>query len=407
MPSQQRFEGPDLEGLLDEVRGRFGADVAIVEANKVRRGGVGGFFARELFEVVVEVDDPIGATPASSGAPASARPRTLLDLVDAVDDGPAPEVPTDDGIATLLARVAEARAAARPAPATASVSTEGHAFAAVLDRMVQATHEADASVGSEDDEPFRSFADVAAAPAPMVAAPVSAPHAPAARPLRRPATAPPGSQPDAVVLQQLGLPAPMLDDVPPGLDRLGGLLLLAERFPRAAPLPSTGDTVIALVGDRAGMERAVAWVLEHLRLPPERLVLASRSDSGVFPAARRIAGHEQAASRRRSWRRTTQPTVVVVDDPVGLRSGGWARHVLDALEPATVWAVVDAHRKPEDVGAWAARLGGVDAVALHGTAHTVSPAAVLATGVPVSLVDGHPATPARWAAVLDERLLAA
>jgi len=90
-----------------------------------------------------------------------------------------------------------------------------------------------------------------------------------------------------------------------------------------------------------------------------------------------------------------------------VRGTGWTRHVLDALEPAAVWAVVDAQRKPEDVVAWAERIGGVDAVALDGTATTASPAAILATGLPVGLIDGHAATPARWAAVLDERLLVA
>ena len=99
--------------------------------------------------------------------------------------------------------------------------------------------------------------------------------------------------------------------------------------------------------------------------------------------------------------------MVVVDEPVGVRSTAWARHVLDALEPAAVWAVTDAQRKPEDVVAWAERIGGIDAIALDGTEETASPAAVLATGLPVALIDGHTATPARWAAVLDERLLAA
>src|SRR5262245_19182578 len=35
----------------------FGDDVHIVAANRVRKGGVGGFFAREYFEVIVEEPD--------------------------------------------------------------------------------------------------------------------------------------------------------------------------------------------------------------------------------------------------------------------------------------------------------------------------------------------------------------
>ncbi len=54
MSSQLRFEGNDLEDLLERVRSEVGEDARIVAANKLRKGGVGGFFARELFEVIVE-----------------------------------------------------------------------------------------------------------------------------------------------------------------------------------------------------------------------------------------------------------------------------------------------------------------------------------------------------------------
>ena len=199
----------------------------------------------------------------------------------------------------------------------------------------------------------------------------------------------------------------MVRQAPTDLDRLSTLLHLTESFPRPRDLPRTAGTVIALVGDRSGMERAVAWVHEQLGLSPDRLMLATRSESRVFPAVRRMASPQEAEEQGRSWRRAATPTLVVVDDPIGIRTTAWARHVLDALEPSAVWAVVDAQRKPEDVVAWAERIGGIDAIALDGTDQTASPAAVLGTGVPVGLIDGHAATPARWAAVLDERLLAA
>jgi hypothetical protein len=212
---------------------------------------------------------------------------------------------------------------------------------------------------------------------------------------------------DLADLARLGLPASVLDAAPRGLDRLSTLLELADGFPRPHALPRVGDTVIALVGDRRGMERAVAWVHEQLGLAPERLMLASRGEGQVFPASRRMATPQEAAAHRRAMRRTTVPTLVVVDEPVNVRCGGWARQVLDSLEPSAVWAVVDAQRKPEDVLAWAERVGGVDAVAVDRTEDTASPASILATGLPVALVDGHAATAARWAAVLDERLLGA
>ena len=46
-----------LEDLLERVRDEVGPDARIVAANRVRKGGVGGFFAREAFEVLVEPPD--------------------------------------------------------------------------------------------------------------------------------------------------------------------------------------------------------------------------------------------------------------------------------------------------------------------------------------------------------------
>lgn len=428
MPNQQRFEGPELEALLDDVRDRFGSDVAIVEANKIRKGGVGGFFARELFEVVVEPDGAADApihVAAGGDAPAG---RGLMDLVDAVDDGPMPstQMPVEadsPAVAALLEKLDETRARGTAlAPSEhATVSTDGDAFAEVLGRIARSTDtESLPGGGDVDDSPFRAFADVAprtTSPAP--AAPTATPSntasntgAPASvrgQRSRQVANAP-GAGAGALDpgrLARLGLPPSVLEHPLRAADRISGLLELAETFPRARELPSGPDTVIALVGDRSAMERAIAWVNDQLGLHPDRLMLATRSESRVFPAERRIGGHERAASLRSAWRRRERPVLVAVDAPVGLRHTTWTRHVLDALEPAAVWAVVDAQRKPEDVVEWSERIGGVDAIALDRTEETASPAAVLTTGLPVSLLDGHQATPARWAAVLDERLLVA
>jgi FHIPEP family len=55
LASQLRFEGPSLEALLDRVREELGADANIVAANRVRKGRV---FARDGFEVIVDLPDP-------------------------------------------------------------------------------------------------------------------------------------------------------------------------------------------------------------------------------------------------------------------------------------------------------------------------------------------------------------
>ena len=51
------LEGSNIEDLLERVRAEYGPGVRIVEANRLRTGGVGGFFAREKFAVTIEIDD--------------------------------------------------------------------------------------------------------------------------------------------------------------------------------------------------------------------------------------------------------------------------------------------------------------------------------------------------------------
>ncbi|MBI1844223.1 MAG: hypothetical protein HYR89_06405 [Actinobacteria bacterium] len=84
----------------------------------------------------------------------------------------------------------------------------------------------------------------------------------------------------------------------------------------------------------------------------------------------------------------------------------WASHLLGALQPTAVWAIANANQKNEDVVAWTERLGGIDALALTHLEDTVSPAALLQTGIPIARLDHRPATAALWTALLTERLAA-
>jgi hypothetical protein len=67
---------------------------------------------------------------------------------------------------------------------------------------------------------------------------------------------------------------------------------------------------------------------------------------------------------------------------------------------------VAASSKPEDVQAWSDSLGGLDAVVVDGLDATATPASILGTGIPVARLDGRPASPALWTALLLERLAA-
>ena len=62
------LEGPRIEPLLEQVRNSYGVGARIVSAEKVRTGGLGGFFARQRYEVAIEVDAPTAAADQKGGA---------------------------------------------------------------------------------------------------------------------------------------------------------------------------------------------------------------------------------------------------------------------------------------------------------------------------------------------------
>lgn len=59
------LEGPDLKALLLRAAQTGGSGARIVHAEKVRKGGVYGFFTRELFEITIEVADDTAPPPAT------------------------------------------------------------------------------------------------------------------------------------------------------------------------------------------------------------------------------------------------------------------------------------------------------------------------------------------------------
>ncbi|WP_067508880.1 hypothetical protein [Actinoplanes sp. TFC3] len=77
MPTRVLLEGPAIEPLLAQVRDEYGSSVRIISADKVRTGGFGGFFAKQHYELSVEVPD---------ADERDATPRRAVPA--AADDGP-------------------------------------------------------------------------------------------------------------------------------------------------------------------------------------------------------------------------------------------------------------------------------------------------------------------------------
>lgn len=128
-------EGATGEEALAELHARLGVTAQVVEARKVHRGGIGGFFAREAVQLHAAPGD--ASDPAADARPSTSPHRSPVDrLVSATGDdvvdfasflrgqfdadaGVASGAGGDDGSADRSALIARATAAARAAAAGA------------------------------------------------------------------------------------------------------------------------------------------------------------------------------------------------------------------------------------------------------------------------------------------------
>jgi hypothetical protein len=102
-PAEHRFRAATVDEALAQVRASLGEDAEIVEANRIRRGGIGGFFATELgVEVVArgangdgaDVFEPFDESRFTMPNPPPARVASAPPVPRAwtVDNGVAPAV---------------------------------------------------------------------------------------------------------------------------------------------------------------------------------------------------------------------------------------------------------------------------------------------------------------------------
>lgn len=387
--SSQRLEGSDLEALLARVRSEHGGTATIVEANKVRRGGVGGFFAKESFEVVVDIPDDVGAVRPdahrSPAAPPVDDPRLdelHRDDLHCDEDG---DRAGDDDDEPFVAFSLDELAGRVDDPAPTFSEVLGKAIAAERAAALEPAWPAATALAE-------------AAKVPSHAVPRFEPGTRQGQ-LLTGATAPSSgglSAADLRALARLGLPTERAGLLARSDDPAAvALVRLLEGFPAAPAIPRSANAVVAVLGDRADALALASTIAGD----PSRVVVAGRHRGADL----RHPG--DVVDLRRSWRRR-HGVVVALEAPFGIEPAPEVAAMLDALLPSLVLGHVDAGRKPEDVAAWSAAVGGLDAVALTGIDRTTTPAAVLATGIPVATIDGQPATASRWAALLTDRLTA-
>jgi len=160
-----QLDGPDLEALLARAMTEAGPGGRVASADRVRKGGIAGFFAREHFEVVVEIDDDktlkSGAAAGQAAAPdapdsvpaagpgsAPAGARSWSDLIDVTEDvleisGTAGEGQTTPAAAPSTAPTTASAPAPPAPPALGSEarmpSTQRASFAAMLSAIARDT----------------------------------------------------------------------------------------------------------------------------------------------------------------------------------------------------------------------------------------------------------------------------
>ncbi|MFI2753224.1 hypothetical protein ACGIF2_07295 [Cellulomonas sp. P22] len=385
MPTRLLLEGVDLAELMVHVRAEFGPTARIVSAERVRSGGFAGFFAKQRYELTVDVPDDAPQRPrAMRQPPAAVGLEALLVAAEAVEAGEAGAGPAFAGQDLVPATGSEVGTVPGAAPGP-QVSTGAETFASVLDQVR-------AMAGGQP-------------PADLELAAPAAPSARRFEPLVPSAVPAPGGA-SRESLRDLGVPDHFLARVP----GTGPVLLstVLEALPVVPPVPRRPGSVVVVAGPAAEVVHVAARLAERLGQTETDVVLAGRAEASGH--GRRLAT-SVAASRWRP-RASEEDHVVVVALGVGADTEARteAAAMLHALAPDQAWGVVDAHSKLRDAAHWLAQVGrsrAFDVLAVHGLFETTQPGTVLDLGVPVAWIDGLPATRVAWAAALSDRLDAA
>jgi hypothetical protein len=375
--TQLLFEGASIEELLARVRDEHGPGARIVQADKVRTGGFAGFFARERFSILVEVDRTAAATPAAAAETHVERPvdapGTLLELADAIDAAEAAEarvvmstVATPASSTGLLTRPAHAVAGVTGVPA---LSTESPDFAAVLAAWAEPADTTPVRARRRDSDLIRRLIAV-------------------------------------------GVPVDIVEDVESqgqGDLRTRLVAAIARVLPEPPVLGLGSGDVMVIAGPGVAAYELAGSVAKGLRLDPQRVLLAAASGLGTgLHASRRISGPADARRRRGGLRRADVATIVAVDAPCDAESSVWAGDIADELGARTMWALVEATTKPGDLADHFSGLGRLDGFAVRSSAATRDPASVLRPaidlGLPTVWLDGRTGDAEAWATLIVERV---
>lgn len=350
-----RFSGPELPELLEHVVKEHGSTVEIAQVNRIRSGGVAGFFCREEFEVVVD-----GASGPDRANPSTSRARGRRARSD--------REPSADRITVRPNERRRGREVPSEGPPTLDSSDER--FRALLEQRLEETGAAEASLARRStnrQRPRRSRTTVSPSDSSALAVPVTdgAPTTPTATTETRPAAdrTPTTNQPAATTETRLaadrrpatnqpaatteitlipGRPSATAEAARPsrrnasaGVGRLSSmatprLMATTESSGPIAPssfwptLKAIGDSMQTLprtpgltvvVGPLVLAVPVVRRLQCHHRLGPEDVVvLTARAEIISEPTWRLVRSGAQLVDA--AARREAEPTLLVIDAPV-------------------------------------------------------------------------------------------
>jgi hypothetical protein len=207
-------------------------------------------------------------------------------------------------------------------------------------------------------------------------------------------------------LISVGMPEAMAAQITGGDTYAGVLAALAAR-PAAPAVPDAAGEILVLAGDLNHAVPIGRQLLEHAGIDQAHLLLAGPTAAGTgLHSSRVMQTVDAAAARAEKLQAADSAWVVVLDAPVGGTDPIWVSDMCDAIGATAVWAVVDATRKTADTCRHLRALGEVEALVVHSVDITADPATVLGLDLPIHSLDGKPATPHAWAAMLCARIAA-
>lgn len=352
MTKHHRFTGPELTTLLEQVREELGAEATIVEANKVRTGGIAGFFTNEKFEVI--------ATP-SDGDTIDLDDRSMdraglqLDLVQPmIANGPAQRLVESaddrDTVDIRTASISTAPRATRP-----SGTSTAAAAAALLDRV---------ETISINDR-------------------IGLSRPPAERSTRP--TPPPEVRFGDILSSELQQPDISIrttetDDFWSHLNELEAEI---------EPLDLESQ-IIVIVGNRSSALSVANNIDADIDGEDRALVAISPAPEELnLPAWQQVDNEIELADRLRFWQKSDRRGVVIVDADFGADATALVNRARQAGS-RVVHIAVDDELSPKRIFDLMQRLGGNVVIDLTFRAELAYVLSLVDRGVPLASVDGHP-----------------